>query len=284
MENIHYFINKLIEKGGQEPHEYEKLNQVINLVKEEKIEEFRNILKPTLNENTIHGWGFLKPYGYSGDHIMIEKIYNGYVSSDNKFKKWDLFFHSHSAPKAVRNRKRYFLSILDKMDAEKKRQIFILGCGPATEVNEYFDKHPESQFSFDLIDACDHAIQYASQKLENYHDKLNFIHANIVRVQLQEKYDLVWSAGVFDYIKDKHFVRFLKKFYECLHTDGKMIIGNFSFNNISRQYMEKVGNWHLQYRSMKDLQSLAVEAGIKRQNIEINFENLGINLFMHLKK
>lgn len=284
MEKIRGYINKLIEKGGPEPHEYEELNEVIDLVRDENIEEFRNILKPTLNENTIHGWGFLKPYGYPGDHIMIEKIYSRYVNNDNKYKKWDLFFHSHSAPKAVRNRKQYFLSVLDKMDPEKKKQILILGCGPATEIAEYLNKHPKSQFNFDLVDACKHAIQYAGDKLEYYRERLNFIHSNIVTIILQKKYDLIWSAGVFDYVKDKHFVRFLKKFYECLHTDGKIIFGNFSFSNISRQYMEKVGNWHLQYRSMKDLQSLAVEAGIRRKNIEIHSEDLGINLFMHLRK
>jgi len=48
--------------------------------------------------------------------------------------------------------------------------------------------------------------------------------------------------------------------------------------------MEKVGNWYLQYRSMEDLKCLAIEAGVKESNIEIDSEVLGINLFMHLKK
>ncbi len=89
---------------------------------------------------------------------------------------------------------------------------------------------------------------------------------------------------MFDYVKDKHFIKFLKKFYNCLHASGEMIIGNFSHNNISKQYMEKVGDWYLQYRSMDELIRIAIEAGIRRRNIKIDSEDLGINLFMHLKK
>ncbi len=284
MEKVRNYISRLIEKGGPEPHEYEELNHVINLVKQEEIAEFRKILKPVLDENTIQGWGFIKPFGYSGDHILIDKIYSMHVSSDNKYKNWDLYFHYHSAPRAVRNRKQYFLSILNGMDSNKKKSILILGSGPATDIKEYFIQKPGSRFKFDLVDACNQAVQYASEKLKVFRNRINFMHTNIIKIKPQKKYDLIWSGGVFDYVKDKHFIKFLKKFYDCLRVGGEMIIGNFSHNNISRQYMEKVGNWYLQYRSMEDLKCLAIEAGVKESNIEIDSEVLGINLFMHLKK
>ncbi len=106
MEKVRNYISRLIEKGGPGPYEYDELNHIINNVKQEEIEEFRNNLKPVLNKNTLQGWAFIKPFGYSGDHIMIDKIYSKYVNGNHKYKNWDLYFHSHSAPRAVRNRKR----------------------------------------------------------------------------------------------------------------------------------------------------------------------------------
>jgi len=284
MDTIKNYINRLIEKGGPEPHEYDELNHIITKVRPEEITEFRNILGPVLDKQTIQGWAFRKPYGYSGDHLMIEKIYEKQVSSDNKYKNWDLFFHEHPAPKAVRNRKRYFLSVLGNMDARTAKHILVLGCGPATGIKEYLSAKPGSRFRFDLADACNHAVRYAGEKLNGYTTRINLLHMNIIKLRPQKKYDLIWSGGLFDYVKDKHFVRFLQRYYGCLREGGEMIIGNFSHNNISRQYMEKVGDWYLRYRSVEDLTRLALEAGIEQENIQIDSEDLGINLFMHLKK
>jgi hypothetical protein len=62
-----------------------------------------------------------------------------------------------------------------------------------------------------------------------------------------------------------------------------MIIGNFSTNNPTKKAMEIMGDWHLNHRSIYDLLKIANDAGINNQNVYIDEEPLGINLFMRIK-
>ena len=75
----------------------------------------RDALGEAMSPETIQGYGFLKPYGYSGDFQMIDKIYQQKVSDRADLKNWDLFFHAQKAPMAVRNRKQYFIDMLTRL-------------------------------------------------------------------------------------------------------------------------------------------------------------------------
>ena len=107
---------------------------------------------------------------------------------------------------------------------------------------------------------------------------------NVIRHTPDKKYDLIWSAGLFDYFKGKHFVYLLKKYYEFLKDDGELIIGNFNSENPSRRIMEILGDWFLYHRSEDELKKFAIQAGIPESKIEVFREPLGINLFLRVKK
>ena len=63
-----------------------------------------------------------------------------------------------------------------------------------------------------------------------------------------------------------------------------MIIGNFGTANPSRKIMEILGDWFLVHRSIDELKSFALQAGIHPSNIDVDKEPLGINLFLRLRK
>ena len=103
------FLGELVAKGGPEPHEYQAFTDIVNHLKPEQVEPFRQIIKPSLNENTLIGHGFIKPYGYPGDFHLIHNIYKQKANPDPNFKCWDDFFLNQPAAQAVRNRKDFFL-------------------------------------------------------------------------------------------------------------------------------------------------------------------------------
>ena len=113
---------------------------------------------------------------------------------------------------------------------------------------------------------------------------MTFYNANVIRFAPKRKFDLIWSAGLFDYFKGKHFVYLLKKYYEYLNDAGEMIIGNFNVENPSRRSMEIMGDWFLYHRSAEELKDFAIQAGIKESKIEVIQEPLGINLFLRVRK
>ena len=279
------FLNALVEKGGPEPHEYQELTAIINNLGDPELEYFRDAIKESLNENTLIGHGFVKPFGYPGDFTIIHNIYKLYVNPDERYSNWDRFFQDQAGARAVRNRKDYFLkrcAEVEQQDGDVKR-ILILGSGPATDVNEYLRSNPNSKIKFDLIDFDQNAINFAKKQNADFSDSIEYFKINVLRFKPYQWYDLIWSAGLFDYFKDKHFVYMINKYYKYLASGGEFIIGNFSHSNPTKRLMEVLSDWYLVHRSKYDLVRMALEAEAKEEQIEVDMEELGVNLFLRIK-
>ena len=106
---------------------------------------------------------------------------------------------------------------------------------------------------------------------------------NILKFEPVDRFDLVWSAGLFDYFSDKLFVKTLQRIRRWLKPEGEVIIGNFGPHNPSRGAME-FGDWFLKYRSPDQLMELATKAGFDDFEAAVEREELGINLFLNLRK
>jgi extracellular factor (EF) 3-hydroxypalmitic acid methyl ester biosynthesis protein len=277
----------LFEKNGPDHHEYDFILKIIDQISADEIDEFRAVMQPILNPGTIIGFSFTKPFGYNGDFFIIEKIYQRYVSPDVRYKKWDEFFHHFPAAIAVVNRKKLAIEILSNLhqnNNSNNTDVLILGSGPVTEVYEFHTENPHNHLVFDLVDLDKRAIAYAKAKNKNFLSGMSFHNVNVIRHVPEKSYDLIWSAGLFDYFRDKHFVYLLKKYYEYVKPGGEMIIGNFNVENPSRRIMEILGDWFLNHRSEDELMRFALQAGISKDNIEVIREPLGINLFLKVRK
>lgn len=75
----------------------------------------------------------------------------------------------------------------------------------------------------------------------------------------------------------------INKYYKYLNEGGEFIIGNFSNSNPTRRLMEVLSDWYLNHRSKYDLLRMALEAETKEEQIEIEMEALGVNLFLRIK-
>jgi SAM-dependent methyltransferase len=279
------FLSNLVSKGGPEPHEYKEFTAIVNNLEDEELEIFREVIRDSLNENTLIGHGYVKPFGYPGDFSIIHNIYQVYVNPDQRYTNWDKFFQDQAGAHAVRNRKEYFIKRckdLDKNDQKVKR-VLILGSGPATDVNEYLSSNPESNIHFDLVDFDQNAIDFAKTQNDKYQQAIDYFKINVLRFKPFQWYDLIWSAGLFDYFKDRHFVYMINKYYKYLAEGGEFIIGNFSNSNPTRRLMEVLSDWYLNHRSKYDLVRMALEAEAREDLVDVEMEELGVNLFLRIK-
>ncbi len=281
------YIEGIFAKNGPDQEDYLEFYSLVDQIKAEDVDKFRKKIASILTPETLFGFSYTKPFGYSGDFFIIEKIYQYYVSPVERFRKWDEFLHSAGAVIAVRNRKTLAIKIFEELSRKSmglKQDVLILGSGPVTETFEFFERNPDNQLDFDMLDLDKRAISYAKTKNRKYLKSMTFHNANVIRFVPDKKYDLIWSAGLFDYFKDKHFVYLLKRYYEYLKDNGEMIIGNFNVENPSRRSMEIMGDWFLYHRSADELTRFAIQAGIDKSKIEVIKEPLGINLFLRVKK
>ncbi|MCD4769677.1 MAG: class I SAM-dependent methyltransferase [Bacteroidales bacterium] len=279
------FLESLVEKGGPEQHEYLAFTDIVNQVIDDELESFRDIIHDSLNEKTLIGHGMIKPFGYPGDFTIINNIYRQYVNPDPKYSNWDRFFQNQAGAQAVRNRKDYFINYCSNLEASDKKNIkvLILACGPATDVHEYLEKNPDSRIMFNLVDYDQDAIDFAKHQNQKFNGSIKYYRINVLRYKPSRYFDLIWSAGLFDYFKNKHFSYMIDKYYKYLNEKGELIIGNFSIDNPTKRLMEVLSEWYLNHRSKYNLLKLAVDAGIDENLVQIDMEELGVNLFLRLK-
>jgi len=280
------FLNYLIEKGGPEFQDYEKFTSIVNNLEPADVDNFRQKIKTILNENTLIGHGFVKPFGYPGDFTLIDKIYRFDINQDSIYKNWDLFFQNQPGAYAVRNRKDFFIEYCSKLISKKENaKVLILGSGPASDVYEFLSAFSGgNNINIDLIDFDQSAIEFSMRKNEKFNGQISYNKINALRFNSYKLYDLIWSAGLFDYFKDKHFTFLIRKYINCLEEDGEMVISNFSTKNPTKRLMEVLSDWYLNLRTESDLYRIASDANINKELVSVDKEPLGINLFLKIRK
>lgn len=237
-------------------------------------------------ENTLHGMALLKQFGYAGDFLMIDKIYTGNSTGNSFFQSWDNYFQNHAAPRAVRNRKTYFKELVhQKLGTTGSLKLLNVASGPGRDLLElYNEKANGCHLETTCVEMDSHAIQYAEKLVNGYAGNIQFINKNIFKFDTVEKYDIIWSAGLFDYFDDKAFVFVLKKFKNWIAASGEIVVGNFNHNhNPTREYMELFGEWYLKHRTSDELLALAKEAGFNESQLSVGNEEEKVNLFLHIK-
>ena len=227
-----------------------------------------------------------KPFGYAGDFMIIERIYQNQPDTATDFCKWDEYSLSHLAAQAVRNRKSYFKSVISNriQKSESNLRLLDVASGPARDLKELFDQTASNSLKVTCVEMDSRAIEFAKNLNVNYLEHIEFINQNIFKFRTEAKYDVVWSAGLFDYFDDRGFILVLKKLMDFTTEKGEIIIGNFNDENPSRDYMEMVGDWMLNHRSEEQLINLAIQAGADPAKIWVGQEPEGINLFLHIRK
>jgi SAM-dependent methyltransferase len=204
---------------------------------------------------------------------------------DKRFQKWDKYLHSQQACKAVLNRKTYFIELIKGKLSTIHRPLRILNIasGPCRDLLELFEQIPTEKIKIQCVEIDGNAILYAKNLLGGFASSVEFIQENIFKFDTTDKFDLVWSGGLFDYFADDDFIKLLSKVYSWCAPFGEMVVGNFSISNPSRSYMEKATGWYLFHRTKQELKELALKAGLRVEQLDVKSEALGVNLFLHAK-
>ena len=289
-------LRELIANGGPMPTEYALINRTLRqlgdavrakvIARDDVLAYAQDITSRHL-EGTMQSRALGKKYGYSGDFEMIDAIYSMRTAPEPHLRRWDLFFHAQAAPNAVRNRKSYFHQLLHAHTAGRSKvplRVLNVARGPARDVREWVLDNPEREVFFDCVDAEIHAIECAKKMCAPFAHRVEFYHRNVLRFLPAKGYELVWSAGLFDYLTDRSFVYLLKALMAVTKRGGEVVVGNFSDFNPSRDYMELLGDWVLQHRTRDHLRELALEAGAAADSIDVQWEPEGVNLFLHVRR
>jgi len=280
------FLRELVASGGPGVADYPRLTAVFAWFHEVGFGEVvRRELAPTLTTETMQGFSYLKPHGYSGDYEIIDRIYSFWRAPEPSLARWDEYFHAQPAPRAVRNRKAYFARLATELHSTHAggAQVLNVGCGPARDLDEYLSRYPSADVQIHSLETDPNAIEFARKVCRHHHDRARFQLVNALRFTPNQRYDLIWSAGLLDYFSDRTLQIFVRRYRRALTPGGSLVIGNFGPGNSSRPYMELVGDWHLHHRPQELLTAIAHSAGIEPAKVQIDEEPEGVNLFLRIR-
>jgi extracellular factor (EF) 3-hydroxypalmitic acid methyl ester biosynthesis protein len=170
------------------------------------------------------------------------------------------------ASRAVADRRSIVAWLIDNLAATRSSlRILSIGCGHLREL-ELSRACSEGQIAEML--ALDHDDKTVSYLVAQEHGPwLRPVQASLKdllrgRVEVG-RYDLIYAAGLMDYLTDAVCVRLLSYMQRLLTDDGVLLVANFLDGIIDRGYMECCMDWWLTFRTEGDMQRLAREAGIE---------------------
>lgn len=260
---------------------------------------FREKAGNTLYQAPFSDRSYRKPLGYAGDFEMMNMIYRNESLGESLFgRALHRYMVAMPGGQAVRNRIRYLnQKILATVTHSKKKTIKILSVasGPAREIQNLFldaDQHKYIEnLEVHLLDQDLQSLKHAQKQLKELSWKtginvsLKLIHKTIKKV-IQDglddhDYDLIYSAGLFDYFTDPVAQMAGTRLFNSLSKNGSLVIGNFDITSPSRFFMELAWDWNLIHRSSDDMKQLFTHLS---KEIFVESEDEKVNLFCNIVK
>jgi len=280
--------------------EYEK--RCLSEGQEEKVYKLKNLFVRRIRRYFLKGeygaWSIEKPYGYAGDHKIIDDIYRNNPRTTGVDRLYDNYFQMSSISVAVRNRKNDFsrklIEFLKQRD-NKPTRIMNLASGPCRDLAELYAEPSVnlSNVTFECVDHDERAIQYASNLLKGL-PNVHFRRESAIRIALKhdikmlfpETYDYIYCLGLFDYFDSRVSMRLVKNLRQLLRPGGVLAISNVynKYSNPSIYYMEWVGDWNLVYRSQEDFENIFIDAGFSPKDLTIGYEQQGIMQYVFARR
>ena len=248
---------------------------------------------------------FQKPLGYAGDYEMVNMMMRKTEGNTLFAKIVNHWFLKQPPAEAHRNR---VIFLADKLVEEtlratrEKRPMlaYNLGCGPAWEVQKFLnEKEISNRAQFTLVDFNEETLQHTRETLEEIkhktgrRTKVEYQRKSVQQIikeggkggstSREPRYDMVYCAGLFDYLTDAVCQRLMNNFYEMIRPGGLLLVTNVDRSNPLRNGMEHLLDWHLNYRTSREARTLKPDKATADE-CTVKSDNTGVNIFIEVRK
>lgn len=286
----------------QQQFEHEAKKVDLNELEAHRLYAQRDLL-PLMLRAPFFYRSYTKPLGYAGDYMMVRMMVEGAREGPTTYARLvNDFYLEIDLVKAHRNRLKILeqqLTALARLAADEGRTVSVLnvGCGPAVELVRFISNCQECErCSFELIDFNAETIAYAKGALEQAMEysgrrpKIDFTHQSVHQLlktsssrgreaSAERRFDLVYCAGLFDYLSNRVCERLLELFCSWTKIGGSVFATNVHPDNPTRHIMEHVVEWHLIHRTMDDFETLAP----KSHEYRVFDDETHMNVFLDIK-
>ena len=289
----------------------ERLEDTMNRLEPDSIPTHRAFCRRLLHPLTLCSpfirRTFYKPLGYAGDYEMVNMMFRDPFEGESLFAKM-INAYALQLPPIIghRNRIHYLGEKLEKeslrvMVRHRDARVFNMGCGPAQEIQRFLTEDELANYThFTLVDFNQETLKYTARVLNDLKKR----HKRKGQIQMVERsvytilkeserigdgkyaacnqYDLIYCAGLFDYLSDQVCRQLMEIFYAMLLPGGLLIATNVD-NHPARNQTECFLDWHLIHRNTDKMRSLTPQKATP-ENVSIKRDPSGVNVFMEVRK
>lgn len=247
---------------------------------------------PYLMRSRFAERAYFKPKGYAGDFLMMEHIYANIPKGEGRLGELiDIFCLERPGSLAIHGRRKLIKNQLTRISDElhsrgERTRIMNLACGPNRELFDFLSEcdHTDSVEAL-CVDIDAEALQYTNQYVNIFPHmaSIRLMSENVIKWSLGRashqigEMDVIYSAGLCDYLDKKLFRALVTQCYKHLKPGGSLLLGNFTYYPDSL-FLDKILKWELIYRDEEELKELFAPTPFG-ENVTILAEETNVNLF-----
>lgn len=217
-----------------------------------------------LRQEPATGWAFRKPRGYAGDAHLIDFLYE-HAASVNELRAatprgraMNAMVLASPTAVAVQERRRLLARLLDATAERVARpEALVLACGHLREAD-----YATSLDRFDRLVALDQDSESIAAMRRSYCHVAALVAVEasigrmIVRPLVHGRFDLIYAAGLYDYLDDSTATRLTKGMFSALKPGGRLLFANFCTGVPDYGFMDAFMDWRLILRDETEMQRL----------------------------
>ena len=257
--------------------------QVIQLARQHPI----NAL---LQQDPFTNWSITKPRGYAGDAVLMDLVY-GHPSVDPLIVEASdlgrsIFSYTSNAPTSAGSRERRELLARHVDETASTRggnaEILSIAAGHLREAEKSVALAEKRLKRWVAVDQDPISIgtihrDYGKNGIEAINGSVKGILGD--RYRLGE-FDLVYAAGLYDYLSQKVAVSLTRKCMQMLKPGGTFLFANYHVDTPDEGYMEAFMQWSLILRSEADMWAI-IDQSVDRNTVDALVEYGGNGTVMY---
>lgn len=228
-------------------------------------------VRAVIHEDPLTLRTFTQPRGYAGDAELLDIIYrrDWLGVAPRPTARGQAIFNftiGCRAPSAVRQRRELLATMIDEACGRTKApHILSVACGHLRELalSAEFRGGRVGRFvglDQDALSLAEVARSLPEAAVETVPGSIKLLFGSALA---KEKFDFIYTAGLYDYLDEKFAQRLTRRMFEMLRPGGRLLVANFRPGVEDVGYMEAYMNWRLIYRDTAAMERLV--AGIPAQ-------------------
>ena len=207
-----------------------------------------------------------KPRGYAGDAVMMDYIYGldeGWQPPATSLLGQCIFQYtiSASASAGVRARREHLAEKLDEIARSKTQpELLAVASGHLREASMSSAVRRRRFGRFIAMDADAESLAEVERSFGRFGVQCELADIRKLLTGRMDfgTFDLIYSTGLYDYLKEKTAQKLSYHLFSMLKSGGKLVLANFLPTIHDIGYMEACMDWFLVYRDRMDMMGLTV--------------------------